>query len=936
VFPFIWAQLRLRAGRTAAMAAAVLIACTGFTVLTGSVQTSRLTATGVVDEHVRAAYDILVRPAGSRSELEQQRGLVRPNFLSGLFGGISQTQWEQVRAVPGVEVAAPIAMLGYAPTPVTVPVDLTDLVDRSAPRQLFRLRPRWAAERGLTVLDDAPHYVYVTRRPVHARVVDSDAGRDRFTDGTVLPQDENCLGAPIEIMEDGRPERLCGPVPTFHPGADGLDRRLRGQFFVFHALPDGTFVAPGVAGPGQPAAQARPRLVAEVTWRLSLLVAAVDPDQEAGLVGIDAAVQAGRYLTAEDRPRQTEATPPFLPDIAVPSLLPTKHYLDESLNLGVERLDTAAAALVPGAASQPLHAALDTAPGSGVRRVASSAGEALLRSATGGHADLTHLIQAGSPSYDQGAGPALTPQRVPVQREVWEHPRFESTSAYTPLFVLDDGYRPLVQAPTRRLGQHGMVFAEPVGQFDPEALPRFSPLSRVPLETYQAPQAPAADERSAALLGTQLLLPTSNPAGYLTSPPLVITTLAALPAVLDEASPAARQPISAIRVRVAGVTGPDEVTLERIRLVAERIATATGLDVDITFGSSPQPQAVALPAGRFGRPDLLLYEGWSRKGVAVQIAQAVDRKSVLLFALILVVCALALANAVLAAVRDRRRELAVLACLGWSGTRLVGALLGEVGTVGLAAGVAGAALAVPVARLAGIEVDAGHALLAVPVGLALAMVAAVPAVLGAVRASPAAAVHPPVARMALGGRRRRGVVGLAVANLARTPGRTAAGAVALAVGIFALTMVLAVTSVADGVVVGTLLGDAVSVRIRSVDAVAVAATVVLGALAVGDVLYLNIRDRAGELAVLQATGWSAAALGRLVGYEGLGIGLLGAVLGVGAGVVGAAWLSGEASATLLGVAAAAAGIGVLVAAVATVVPALLLRRLPVADLLAEE
>ena len=45
------------------------------------------------------------------------------------------------------------------------------------------------------------------------------------------------------------------------------------------------------------------------------------------------------------------------------------------------------------------------------------------------------------------------------------------------------------------------------------------------------------------------------------------------------------QPISSVRVQVAGITGMDPVSQDRVRLVAEQINAATGLDVDITIGA---------------------------------------------------------------------------------------------------------------------------------------------------------------------------------------------------------------------------------------------------------------------------------------------------------------------------------------------------------------
>jgi len=172
--------------------------------------------------------------------------------------------------------------------------------------------------------------------------------------------------------------------------------------------------------------------------------------------------------------------------------------------------------------------------------------------------------------------------------------------------------------------------------------------------------------------------------------------------------------------------------------------------------------------------------------------------------------------------------------------------------------------------------------------------------------------------------------------VARTPGRTLVGVASLAVGVAALTLLTAVTVAFRGVVVGSLLGDAVAVQVRGVDCVAAAATVALGVLAVADVVFLNITERAGELAVIRAFGWRGGALARLVITEGAIIGVIGSVAGAGLGLGAAAWFSGHLPARLPAIAAAAAAAGILITAAATVLPAALLRRLPAAHLLAEE
>lgn len=84
-----------------------------FTLLTSAANTSQLQVTGTVAKSFRPAYDILVRPADSLTPLERQQGLIQENYLSGIFGGITFSQYHEIRSIPGVEVAAPIANIGY-------------------------------------------------------------------------------------------------------------------------------------------------------------------------------------------------------------------------------------------------------------------------------------------------------------------------------------------------------------------------------------------------------------------------------------------------------------------------------------------------------------------------------------------------------------------------------------------------------------------------------------------------------------------------------------------------------------------------------------------------------------------------------------------------------------------------------------------------------
>ncbi|MEV1318000.1 FtsX-like permease family protein [Micromonospora arborensis] len=939
---FIWAQLRGRAGRSVALLAGVLVATTGFVVLTGATTTSRLEVTGALERNTQAAYDILVRPPGTRTPLEAERGLVRPNYLSGLFGGITPAQYEQVKQVAGVDVAAPIAMLGYSTSSVSIRFDLTDAVDHSLDQQVIRLDPTFTAERGLSTAPSSPRYVYVTKRPLIYPEWNDDVEDEStpYSDGRDYPFELLCGDVPREVLSGGRSKPICNPELVSQRANGGLEsERKSWSVDTVRLLPDGRFEASRWVS-HRAERVITDQLVATYRVTVPFLLAAIDPDAEQRLVGLRDAVTEGRPLRAEDTATEI-AIGPGAQRRSIPVLSTSRPYLDGSVRSTLTRLPQARPA---GLKLDELERTLGRANGIdvGTREYTLSDGyrDMLAEgiSETGCcNGELQTIMQAGAPEYERLPDGTLRA----VARPPFDHALYGGENNLNfrsrPWLADDNGFRPMTALPQPPSGARLQVRDwQTVGIFDPEKLSGFSDLSRVPLETYEPPRIDGADERSRQALGGRPLEPSGNPAGYLSSPPLLLTSLAAVPKLLEgDVAPTRTAPISAIRVRVADVAGYTERSAELVRLIAERIADATGLDVDLTFGSSPAPQTVELPAGSFGRPELRLTEPWSALGVASVITKAVDRKSLVLFGLVLVVCALFLGNAVSAAVRDRRPELAVLACLGWSARRIAGLVLGEVAALGLTAGLLALGLAFPLAAALNIEIGWQRAALAVPVALLLALVAGLVPALRAAGAHPAAALRPLVAP-ARWARRPHSLFGMALVNLVRTPGRTLLGAGALAIGLTALTLVSAAAYAFRGSIVGSLLGDTVSLNVRGADTLAAVVTVLLGAGAVADVLYLNVRDRAAELSTLGAIGWTDTALSRLVGYEGLLIGALGAVAGAGLGLAGAAWLVGGLPAALILVAAAVATGGVLLTCLAALVPAALLRRLPTARLLAEE
>jgi len=906
-----WSQARFRPARTLALIAGVLVAAIGFTVLTAASRTAQLRTTGTVSAHFVPAYDILIRPRGARTAVENRTGTVQPDFLSGIYGGITMAQYHQIQHVPGVQVAAPMVMVGYAELQAAIfePVPAAALAGSG--RQLYRISTTWVSGNGASRVAQPPSYLYVT--PL--RLTGGYNGIPP-TDGT---------GPGCMLMSDRAPSPGTNPFGTAAQSHTGCWSRV--NQYDLPKPPGGGDSSPTEAG-------------YYVEWTVPVLIAAIDPAAEAKLDGLNMAVVSGGYLKenegdsgpilpvlASSASGMNEYAQTTLQQLAAPSVMP-------DMNAGW----ASAQASAPGRTVATVRTTAQQAYAAVLKGLGPTAtARTLSRVYTG--TPVEGYWSVGPVDYQRTRAGALTPRQAVNSSSVW----FTGSGAPVSVDNEDSQYRTVtshvkVTAQTTQPGGSQLALIKVAGVFDPAKIRSFDPLSRVPLGAYQPVVAAPATAASRQALHGGDLLPSQNLGGLVSQPVNLITTLSALPALensLNYPGVPAADPISVIRVRVAGVTGPDALSRERVNAVAQQIEQRTGLDVDIVVGSSPSPVTIGLPAGKFGRPPLTLSEGWVKKGVAVAILNAVDKKSVALFTLILVVCVLFVGNAATAAVRGRRRELGVLAAVGWRRSRLFATVLGELAGIGLAAGLLAAVIALPVSAGLGLRASPGRALLAVPVAMAVAVVGGLAPAWLAARADPVSSVRPPVLAVRRA-HQPRGITSLAVLNVARTPGRTLIGVVSLAVGIAALTLLTAVTFAFRGVVVGSLLGDAVAVQVRGVDYLAAGATVALGVLAVADVVFLNITERAAELATMRSFGWRDTALARLVITEGAVIGVTGSLAGAASGLAAAAWFAGQLPARLLAIAAAAAAAGIIITAAAALLPAALLRRLPLAHLLAEE
>lgn len=916
---FVLAQLRGRGARTAALLAGIVIACASLGVLVSTARTQNLQVRGTLGRSFRSRVDILVRPTGSQTPLERSDGLVRDDYLSGIFGGITMAQYQRIAKLPGVQVAAPIAMVGYILQSVqsagnvdwlTLPIGPEQL---RGPRELFTVQVTRRTDRGLVSLTDQRGYAYVTDRPL-ATPNGPDSSSFLYAEG--LASGKSMLVCP-QLNQSGK---VPGP----------FSQTVREAFLD---ICDSTQPGGGLTNG---------RLQIAPRWWFPFLLAAIDPDAEARLDGLKASVVKGRYLSQDAAP----STVSYAGDthIVVPVLASTRPYVDDTDKVTVSRLsDSAVQTFIHTKTPGAVDHLIDTARPQSVvsRRTFTTAGAytELLDSLTGEQYPVVDNYWTSGPTTYRQTGPRqVTPLPITIPLSIWHSDHYWPPYVPAPVDSAMTAFRPLRSHVGLASGQptFRLPTLRAVGEFDPARLNVGSALGRVPLG-YTPAQAGGADARTRSLLRGQDLLPDSNVAGYLQPPPLLFTDLGSLRAFSDPAAfPTgnATDPISVIRVRVAGVHGDDPLSRARVSAVAQEIARTTGLQVDETIGSSPTAVTVNLPSDRW-RPALELSEGWIKKGVSLTILTAIDQKTKLLIALILLVGGLFVANAAAAAVRARRGELAVLAALGWSSRSRLAVIIGELAVIGLVGGITGMLLAAAVVTAFGDHIDWATSALAIPAALGLTAVAGVLPAARAAITRPVDAIRPPVLEAARA-HHVRSILGLSLVNVLRVPGRTLLGALSMAIGVAALTVLVAVATTFKNLVVGTLLGTAVSVQVAPSDYAAAAVIIVLAAAAIGDIIYLNQRDRAGELATLNATGWSRGALSRLTTGEGLWMSLLGSLGGGALGLVITGKLAGTIPSQLVLTAAAAATAGLVAGLLASAGSTLWLLRLPTVTLLSTE
>ncbi len=145
-----------------ALAVAVALAV----LIVGTAAPASVQLTGAVPGTGAArSYDIVVSARNSAGAGASGGWTANPAALDGLSGGITLGQYDAIRNLPGVEVAAPLTMVGYVPFTVSAPMAIPAQVRAAAPTGVT-LTVRLRSDNGLsTVTWDDVTLAYPTLKP---------------------------------------------------------------------------------------------------------------------------------------------------------------------------------------------------------------------------------------------------------------------------------------------------------------------------------------------------------------------------------------------------------------------------------------------------------------------------------------------------------------------------------------------------------------------------------------------------------------------------------------------------------------------------------------------------------------------------------------------------------------------------------------------------
>ncbi|MFC4558742.1 ABC transporter permease [Virgibacillus kekensis] len=790
---FIWNSWWRNKERLLLVIIGALIVSIGLSYLVGITQANKGTIVDELQKRWKSSYHIVVRPPDTRSVTED-KNLLEPNYLSGLSGGISLEQLQEIRNIPEVNIAAPISMMGYV--------------------------------HNSTTLDKA---------------IFTEPGVYRMTIKKVT-----------------------------NNGIENVTQKDNVYFTV------GSWSAPSDASE-----YGVTRYTGEVSYGTDILIAGIDPEAEAALVGLDQAlVNKGKstYISNTDNPQTFEVTE-GVEATSIPVLLSNQQFVDGNITYTFERLelseDTNLTKTMESVKESGGRRFLEKQSGKEVEEYTYTTEEThekiVNQIVDGSTLNESHWMMFKPSSIDYRPISSPYPERWPFTYEVKPYTIPEDS-----LLAVNQSYRPVTSFGKDSSEWPRLQF-DFKGIFDPGKLEiSKDPLTELPMETYFPSKAEwVLDKNEKPVNPPQQMKPLNNPYGFLTKPPLMLTTIEAAANVLGE------NPISAVRVKVSGINELTEESEKILQAVADQIEKDTGLITDITLGSSPQPALTHIPGVENGENIGWIQQPWIKLGSSVSIFKESKVSMSGIIASVILVAIVYVFSSNIIMMYARKKEFAVLLSIGWRPNQLTRLLFTEAALIGLFVSMISWLILGYIYVTNDIQTSGWRLLLIGVFGIAIYL-------LGAMIPGFLVRKISPYETMKTGEitHQKRylfkttSVIAMSLNNLLGKWKRSILSILAIALPTGLLVFFLFITFRLQGIMYTTWLGEYVAMEVGTMHYVAMGVAIAIAILTTAEIIWQNVAERQPELAVLKAVGWQNSTVRWMVLMEGALNGLIAGVLGI--------------------------------------------------------
>ncbi|KQQ94623.1 hypothetical protein ASF62_11180 [Leifsonia sp. Leaf325] len=704
---------------------------------TAGLQSAAATALqATLDDHWRGAYDILVT-----SKKAAQDDLLSPNSLIGDGERMPAIDVERIRAIGGVDVAAPISQL-VVPSIDSTRLDFAAPVDEAKTTldpQNYRLRVQYLTDDGLGER--------LALSKVYRLTLDTtNAPRDIPVDRSAY-DDQGCTteidGISVDCSYEYPPTEMRYTAMIQDEAPTDAMREMGAGSSLTSTVVDGqvVFQLPGVALPPTRITLIDPVAEQELlgdggdfldplvsvgaglqhdidelaAWsatrpedEFSSVIDKALQQQEASVAGWKSSGEYREYVSKKEELGE-EPLPPeeiFPPSRYVPVLVAPVKDVPLSLRVDVEgmgpgelpdvasaywdvpEIDDAGVAGVPlGSITADVQSLLD--PFSTHALVLPWLGEtdAVPEPGDAGYAG-AYLGQAARSTMtapvERNGVPTLEPTGyLGTSMEIYwgGDPSYWIQKDAGTVAGAQSAYATVKAEQLQQPSEGGGTFMLPIAGFDADAIPLpDDPLSSVPLGAYDPVTTTRVADASGEGLEPVDLLPAAGGLGLVGARTSAIADIGALSESLND------RDVDAVRVRVAGVDGYDREGIAKVGAVADAIERL-GLAATIVAGSSPQAVALAVDGYAFGTTDPdgeqnvgplgTVEQQWTALGAAARLGTSVSASTLALLATVIAATLALFAVASLSSPGSRRSEATTLRSVGWPRGRIVRWFLAE-------------------------------------------------------------------------------------------------------------------------------------------------------------------------------------------------------------------------------------------------------------------